>query len=107
MKKKERKQERKRLLDEAKQTGSYTVYQDAVIYCNYKEILDEATNPIEFKKIWDKLPDASKMYFIVNSMKYALKEKGKETEGRDEDISADRTKYDKIVEIVDKISEKS
>jgi hypothetical protein len=37
-------------------------------------------------------------------MKYALKEKGKETDGDGEDRDRNRTRYDEMVELTEKLS---
>jgi len=96
--------ERKSILAEAEKTGKMSLYKDAKIYCNYKEILDTVTNPIEFKKIWEKIPDSSKVFFIQQSMRFVLKEKGKETEGSEDDVKNSSANYRELEKIVEKLN---
>ena len=98
------KKERADFLREVEKTGKASLYKEAQIYCNYKEILDITTNPREFKKLWEDAPNSTKLFFIKDSMKYALKEKGKETDGDGEDRDRNRTRYDEMVELTEKLS---
>jgi hypothetical protein len=96
--------ERKLFLEEAKKSGKISLYKEAQIYCNYKEILDVTTHPREFKKVWDAVPNSTKLLFIQQSMKYVLKEKGKEMEVSDNEQNRNFTKYDEMAELVEKLS---
>jgi hypothetical protein len=64
----------------AEATGSQSVLRSEKEYKEYKKILDTVMNPEEFDKIWKVVPAGAKLNFILNSMKYVFKEKGKETE---------------------------
>ena len=89
---------------EVEKTGKASLYKEAQIYCNFKEILEVTTRPTAFKKIWAAVPDTTKLWFIKDEMKYILKEKGKETDGNDEEMSKNRTRYDEMVELAEKLS---
>jgi hypothetical protein len=97
------KKEEKAFLKEVEATGRYSLYQNAKIYLNFYKILEVTTNPKEFDKIWEKVPASSKMFFLQNSMKYFLKERGRESDGEDEQRKSS-TKYDEMVEMANKLA---
>jgi len=97
------KKEEKAFLREVEATGKYSLYHNARIYLNFRKILETTTNPQEFEKVWEKVPAASKLFFLQNSMKYFFKERGKEADGEDEQRK-NGTKYDEIAEMVNKLT---
>jgi hypothetical protein len=64
----------------AESTGCQSVLDNEREYQEYKKILETAMNPNEFEIIWSKVTPGAKLNFVMNSLKYVFKEKGKETE---------------------------
>ena len=62
------KKEEKAFLREVEATGKYSLYHNARIYLNFRKILETTTNPQEFEKVWEKVPAASKLFFLQNSI---------------------------------------
>jgi len=52
---------------------------------NLENIFAMCTKDEEFQKIWKKVPETSKLYFIKDMAKYFQKEKGKEVDAPPED----------------------
>ena len=98
------KHERNKRLKEAKSIGGKELYREVQVFCNYKEVLDVASNPKDFKKIWEGASDNTKLLFIKDAMKYVLKEKGKETEGSEDERNKNSTRYDEMVELANKLN---
>ena len=67
--------------------GSESLRQAMKTNDNFEKILRRATNPKEFKKIWDAVPATNKLYFIQQNAKFISKEKGKEEAVPPEDKS--------------------
>ena len=65
---------------EAELSGSQSVLDAEREAQSVRKILAIAMNPDEFNKIWNKVSPAAKLNYIMNSQKYVLKEKGRETE---------------------------
>ena len=66
-------------------TNSEGLIQARKISENLTKIYSIITSPEEFMAIWKQLPATSKAYFTQNTMKYFIKEKGKEVETPPED----------------------
>jgi hypothetical protein len=52
----------------------------------FARIFDLILNEKEFNRIWNDVSSNAKLFFIKDSMKYILKEKGKETETKSEEM---------------------
>ena len=70
---------------------------------NIRKILEIVTDPKEFDKIWDKVSPASKLIFIQNSLKYSVKEKGRETEADTNTTNVKLDDLDKKLQALNKL----
>lgn len=70
---------------------SESIRQAKKISKNLENIYAMCTKDDEFRKIWQKVPETSKLYFIKDMAKYFTKEKGKESDTPPEDIKSKTT----------------
>jgi hypothetical protein len=86
-------------------TGIQSVIDAEREYKKYQQILKTVMDPDEFKEIWKVVTAGAKLNFILNSMKYVFKEKGKETEIEASSVEESMRKLTETQETIQKLLE--